>query len=75
MDWLVWLSVILALSGAGMFAFGMRRDPILAVAIPTGMALLIAVLLLLIYSSKPPIPSSASQKASANTSPNHQVET
>lgn len=56
MDGLVWFGVICTVVGAGLFAFGMRHDPILAAAIPGGMGLLMAFLLYLILSVDAPSP-------------------
>lgn len=53
MDWLVWLGLICVIGGAGLFAFGMRHDPMLAAGVPGGMTLLTAVLLFLILSGSP----------------------
>lgn len=70
MDWRVWLSGICFVSGAGLFAYGMRRDPILAAGIPGSLGVLMAVLLFLVFSGRPandpPIVAGASEENPAN---------
>lgn len=54
MDWLVWIGVICSIAGAGLFAFGMRRDPLLAAGVPSGGLVVSGILLFLILSGRSP---------------------
>ncbi|MCA9070005.1 MAG: hypothetical protein KDA84_13830 [Planctomycetaceae bacterium] len=70
MDGLVWFGVICTVVGAVLFAFGMRRDPILAVGIPGGTTLLMVVLLYFILADNSPSPAPQAVASDSEDSPN-----